>query len=93
MSSSSLPPFVEDWIDDIFCVYTHMQPEKYLRVYLVAGGQNFDCSRRFVLDIEDTVLQNTSFTTGFFNFYKWENPDFTDVKNGQSLQISSKVWS
>ena len=38
-----------------------------------------------------SLQHNTFFATRFFNFYKWENIDFTTVENDQSLQTSSEV--
>ena len=51
---SSLPSFLEDWIDESsnLCVYTHMQLVKFPRVHLVDGGWYLDCSRDFVPDVE-----------------------------------------
>ena len=57
---SSLPSFLEEWIDDKsdLCVYTPMQLAKFPRVHLVAGGWYFDCSHGFVLDVEKPLYNS-----------------------------------
>ena len=54
---SSLPSFLEDWIDEnsSLCVYTLMQLAKFPRVHLAAGGWYLDCSRGFVPEAEEPL--------------------------------------
>ena len=60
LSSSSLPSFLEEWINDKsdLCVYTPMQLAKFSRMHLVAGGWYLDCSCRFVPDVEEPLYNN-----------------------------------
>ena len=57
LPSSSLPSFLEEWIDDKshLCVYTLMQLVKFPCVHLVAGGWYLDYSCGFVPDVEEPL--------------------------------------
>jgi hypothetical protein len=57
---SSLPGFLEDWIDDksSHCVYTLMQLAKFPRAHLVAGGWYLECSRGFIPEAEEPLFNN-----------------------------------
>ena len=57
LSSSSLPSFLEEWINDKsdLCVYTPMQLAKFSRMHLVAGGWYLDCYRGFVPNVENPL--------------------------------------
>ena len=60
LSSSSLPFFLDDWIDDNsnLCMYTPMQLAKFPRMHLMVGGWYLDCSRGFVSDVEEPIYNN-----------------------------------
>ena len=59
----SLPSFLEVWIDDKshLCVYTPMQLVRLPRVHLVAGGWYLDCSRGFVLGVQEPLYNSLAF--------------------------------